>query len=76
MTTRKGKSIPFKPYTLYTKTKEWIYGIIAEVSFFAFFYYAQYLLKVEGNLWISSLILWALANVAIVLCPVVRKCYK
>ena len=56
--------------------KEWVYGIIAEVSFFGFLYYTQYLLKVEGNLWISSLILWALLNIAIVLCPVVRKCYK
>lgn len=58
------------------KTKEWFYGIIAEISFFGFLYYVQYLLKVDGNLWISSIVLWALLNIAIVLCPVVRKCYK
>ena len=58
------------------KTKEWIYGIIAELSFFGFLYYVQYLLKVEGNLLISSAILWLLLNIAIALCPVIRKCYK
>jgi uncharacterized membrane protein len=58
------------------KTKEWIYGIISEISLFLFLYYVQSLLKVEGNLWFSSLILWILLNLAIVLCPVVRKCYK
>lgn len=58
------------------RTKEWVYGIIAEASFFGFLYYVQYLLKVNGNLCISSAILWALLNVSIVLCPVVRKCYR
>ena len=58
------------------KAKEWIYGIISEVSLFGFLYYVQYLLKVDANLWLSSVILWVLLNVAIVLCPVVRKCYK
>ena len=58
------------------KTKEWIYGAISEISFFGFLYYVQYLLEVEGSLWFSSLILWALLNIAIILCPVVRKCYK
>ena len=59
-----------------SKTNEWIYGIIAESSFFAFLYYVQYLLKVEGNLWVSSLILWALLNIAVSLCPVLKKLYK
>jgi hypothetical protein len=59
-----------------SRVKEWIYGVIAELSFFAFLYYVQYLLKVDGNLWISSLILWVLLNAAIIFCPVVRKCYK
>jgi hypothetical protein len=58
------------------KTKEWTYGLIAELSFFGFLYYVQYLLKVEGNLWVSSAILWSLLNIAISLCPIVRKCYK
>lgn len=58
------------------EAKEWAYGIVAEASFFGFLYYVQYLLKVEGNLWVSSSILWLLLNIAIVLCPVVRKCCK
>jgi hypothetical protein len=61
---------------MFNEVKEWVYGTIAEASFFGFLYYTQYLLKVEGNLWVSSLILWVLLNAAIVLCPVVRKCYK
>jgi len=56
--------------------KEWFYGIISEVSFYAFLFYVQVIFRAEGNLWISSLILWVLLNVSIVLCPVVRKCYK
>ena len=57
-------------------SREWVYGIIAEVCFFFFLYYVQFLLKVGGNLWGSSLLLWALANASIVFCPVVRRCYK
>ncbi len=56
--------------------KEWIFGTIAEAAFFGLLYYIQHLLKVEGNLWISSAIMWALANIAIVFCPVMRKCYR
>ncbi len=58
------------------KTKNTIYSIIAELSFFGFLYYVQYLLKIEGNLFVSSAILWALLNISIVLCPVIKKCYK
>ncbi|MBW2966284.1 hypothetical protein KY342_04230 [Candidatus Woesearchaeota archaeon] len=55
------------------KTKKWTYNIIAEVALFAFLYYVQYLLKVEANLWLSSLILTILLNIAYGLCPFVRK---
>ncbi len=58
------------------KAKEWIYGIIAETAFYAFLYYTQYLLGVQTNLWISSFILFALLNISITLCPVIRKCCK
>ncbi len=58
------------------KTKEWMYGLIAEVSFYFFLMYAQHLLRVDANLWLSSIILWALINISIIGCPVVRKCYK
>ncbi len=56
--------------------KEWLYGTVAELSFYAFLYYAQYLLGVRGNLWISSLILFALLNASIGLCPLLRKCWR
>ena len=58
------------------KTEWYTYGVLAEAAFFATLYYVQYLLSVEGNLWISTLILWVLINASIILCPVVRKCYK
>lgn len=58
------------------KTKEWIYGALAEVSFYAFLYYTQYLLGVRGSLWLSSIILLALLNLSIGLCPLLRKCLK
>ncbi len=58
------------------KTKELFYGIIAEVSFYGFIYYASYLLKVDADLWISSLILLILANMAIMWCPVIGKYCK
>ncbi len=50
--------------------------IISEVSFFAFLYYAQYLLGVDGSLLFSTFILWALLNLTIVFCPVMKECYK
>jgi hypothetical protein len=58
------------------KTQETFYTAIAEIAAFAFLYYAQYLLKVEGSLIFSSIILLVLLNVAIGLCPFIRKCYK
>ncbi len=57
-------------------TKEWLYTIISEVSFFAFLYYVQHLLRVGGDLWVSSLILWVLINLSIIFCPVLRKYSK
>jgi|GEM_PF-3274721 len=47
--------------------------IISEAAFFAFLYYAQYLLGIQGNILISSLVLWGLINISIVFCPVLRK---
>lgn len=58
------------------KTKEFVYGVISEVSFFAFLYYVQYLFGVLGNLFLNSLVLWVLVNLSITFCPVVRRCYK
>jgi hypothetical protein len=55
------------------KNNKALTGAIAEIAFFAFLYYAQYLLKVEANLWISSLILLVLANIALAYCPVLGK---
>ena len=47
----------------------WIHGIISQVAFFAFLFYLQYVLKVEGCLWLSTLILWVLLNISMMLCP-------
>jgi len=58
------------------KTNKWLGGTIAEIAFFAFLYYTQYLLKVDANLWISSFILLILANVALAYCPVLANRYK
>ncbi|HDK42186.1 MAG TPA: hypothetical protein ENG87_02300 [Candidatus Pacearchaeota archaeon] len=58
------------------KTSNWIFWVASEAAFISFLYYIQYLLKVDGNLLISTFILWMLINISIVLCPVVRKCYK
>ena len=57
-------------------TKDVIYGILSEISFFALLYYIQALLGVDTNLWMSSLILWTLTNLSIVFCPLVRKYYR
>lgn len=54
----------------------WINWIISEVSFFAFLYYAQYLLDVGGNVLLSTLVLWILLNISIIFCPVIKSCYK
>ena len=53
--------------------KDWIYGVIAEASFFAFLYYVQVLLNVGANLWISTSILWALMNLSVIFCPFLRR---
>lgn len=50
--------------------------IVSEVSFFAFLYYVQHLLSVEGSLLLSTFILWSLLNLSIIFCPVVRGYYK
>ena len=59
-----------------SKFQNWLYTAIAEVSFYFLLYYIQTLLEVAGNLWVTSLILWALANLSIVFCPVFRKCHE
>ncbi len=56
--------------------KEGAYWVVSEAAFYAFLFYIQVLLKVDGNLWVSSLVLWMLLNVSIIFCPVVRKCFK
>ncbi len=58
------------------QTKDWVYGAIAEIGFFATLYYILNILKVDGNLWTHSIVLWLLINISIIACPVVRKCYK
>ncbi len=56
------------------KGSEKAYWVVAEAAFFISLYYVLYLLKIEANLWISSLLLWALINTAILTCPLLKKC--
>lgn len=56
------------------KRCEGAYWIVSEVAFYFLLYYLQHLLKVDANLWLSSLILWVLLNLTILACPVARKC--
>ncbi len=55
---------------------EWIYWVISELAFYFFIYYAEVLLNVNADLWVSAFMLWALANVSIIFCPVLRKYFK
>jgi hypothetical protein len=50
--------------------------IIPEVAFFATLYYVQYLLQVQANLILSSVVLFVLINVAVFSCPLMKACCK
>ena len=50
--------------------------LIPEVAFYAATYYLLYILNVPGNLWVKSLVLFVLINVAILTCPVMKACMK
>lgn len=58
------------------RSNESLHWAISEIALYAFLYYVQFLLGVETNLWLSSLILWILLNLSIVFCPVIRRCSK
>ncbi len=55
--------------------KEGFLLLISEVALFGFLYYIQYLLKIQTNLWLSSIVLLVLLNISIWTCPVFRKHY-
>ncbi len=55
------------------KRSQWWQWVLADAALYAFLYYVQYLLNVSANLWLSSLILGILLNVAIIFCPVLGK---
>lgn len=50
--------------------KQWSRFIIAEVAFYFTVYYFLYLLQIPASLWTSSLALWVLINIAVLVCPV------
>ena len=56
--------------------QEWAYAIISEAAFYGFLYYSLRLLGASGNLFIHSLVLWVLLNIAIILCPLMRRYYE
>lgn len=56
--------------------REWIYWVLSEAAFYGFFVYLLVLLQIKANAWLAGLLLWALINVSILACPLVRKCTK
>jgi len=50
--------------------------LIPEVAFYASVYYLLYILQVPGNLWVKSLVLFVLINVAMLTCPMMQACMK
>lgn len=53
--------------------KDTFWALISELALFFFFYYALYLLGVQANMWLGSLVLLVLINVSWFTCPLVRK---
>jgi len=58
------------------KTIEYINLAISEAAFYMFLYYVQFLMKVSGSLWTSSLALLILVNIFVFFCPVAKKMFK
>ena len=50
--------------------------IIPEIAFYAATYYLLHVLQVPGNLWVKSLVLFVLINVAMLTCPLMSSCMK
>ena len=55
---------------------EWAHTVVSAIALYACIYYAQHLFGVEGNLWLSSLILWLLINVVFIFSPFMRRIYS
>jgi len=53
--------------------KDWIWAAVSEAALYFFFVYAQYLVGVQTNIWLSSLVLLILINLCWFACPVMRK---
>ena len=51
----------------------WFWTIVSEAGLYFFFYYLLYVLEVNANLWLASLILLVLVNVSFFACPYMRK---
>jgi len=52
----------------------WWRWIISEGAFYAFLYLTMYYLNISDGTWYKALFLWLLANISIILCPVLNKC--
>jgi len=46
--------------------------LTSEVALYFFFYYLLYVMQVQANYWLGSLVLWALINVTLWCCPLMR----
>ena len=52
----------------------WIHTVISELALFGFLYYTQLYFGATGDLIKNTIVLWVLLNLAVVLCPLFRKC--
>jgi len=50
--------------------------VIPEIAFYASVYYLLHVLQVPGNLWVKSLVLFVLINVAMLTCPMMKARFK
>jgi len=51
----------------------WFWTLVSETALYFFFYYLLYILEVNTNMWLASLVLLVLVNVMFFACPFFRK---
>jgi hypothetical protein len=52
------------------------WALVSEVALYFFFYYLLYVMQVQANYWLGSLVLWALINVSLWCCPLMKMHQK
>ena len=52
---------------------QWYHWVVSEFAFYGFFYLLLYYVGVVGGIWYKALFLFALMNISIIACPVMRS---